>query len=123
MTHINRDVEINITGLKVKTIIGVYEEEKNNPQTLFFDIKIKYDASKAMHSDNLEDAIDYFQISKLIKEKIANNHFELLEKLLDFTLKTIMKLSQVKELEVTIHKPEALKKFGADVSITTSAKK
>ena len=37
---IEEDFKINITNLKVKTIIGIHEEEKKNPQILIIDVKI-----------------------------------------------------------------------------------
>ena len=115
----NKDFKIKITNLKVRTIIGVFEEEKHNPQTLLIDIKIKFDGLKAAQTDNLKDTIDYFQISNLIKEKVESSHFQLLEKLVDFVLKIVMNLSLVKEVKVTIHKPKALESLGACVSISS----
>ncbi len=123
MTHIEKDIKINIKDIKVKTIIGVLDEERQNAQTLFIDVKIKFDASKSMNSDNIKDTIDYFELTKLIKSKVENSHFELLEKLLDFVLRAIMKINLVKEAKVTIHKPEALEKFGAVVSVSSKAKR
>jgi FolB domain-containing protein len=123
MTKISKDIQIDIKGLRTQAIIGVYEEEKNNKQELLIDVNIIFDGANAMLSDDLKDTVDYFEISKEIKDKVENSSFELLEKLLDFVLKIIMKNDLVKEAQVTIHKPEALKNFGAIVSVTSNAKK
>jgi dihydroneopterin aldolase len=123
MTAINHNVHIDIKGLEVKTVIGVFPEEKQMPQTLILDVKIKLDSSRAAKSDDLDDTIDYFRLTELIRDKVQFAHFNLLEKMMDFILKIIMKDSLIEEVEVTIHKPEALKRFGAVVSITSSAKR
>jgi FolB domain-containing protein len=123
MTQINKDIKITIKDLQVSTIIGVLKEERESPQELLIDAKIKFDASGAMKSDDLNDAIDYFKMAKLIQEKVQGSHFQLLEKLLDFLLRVIMKVNLVEEVKLTIYKPQALKKFGALVSVTGSAHK
>ncbi len=121
MTKISTDFTISITNLKIETIIGVLEEEKQNPQTIIIDAKITFDGSKSAKSDKIEDTIDYFQVTRLITENVQASSFELLEKLLDFIINIIMKFSLVKEAEVTIHKPKALESFGASLSISAKA--
>ena len=115
-----QNMEINIKGLKVEAVIGVLATEKVKPQPLLIDIAIKFNAAKSVKSDNLEDTIDYFTLSKLVKEKVQNSNFQLLEKLADFILKEITAINLVKAASVTIHKPEALSQFGAVVSVTST---
>lgn len=123
MSKINKNGEINIQGLKVNTIIGTYAEERHNPQILLIDIKIIFDISEVIKTDKLEDTIDYFELTKSIKEKVESSHFALLEKLADFILKIIMKINKVEKAQVIIHKPQALAKFDAIVSVTANAER
>jgi FolB domain-containing protein len=108
---------INISDLEVVTIIGMLEEEKITPQRLIVNLQIKFDASDAAKSDNIDDTIDYFELTKIVKDFIENSRFELLEKLADQTLKIINQFSdKIIDSTIEIKKPEALKEFGAMVS-------
>jgi D-erythro-7,8-dihydroneopterin triphosphate epimerase len=118
---IDHNFKINITDLKVKTIIGALEEEKQNPQIIIINAIIQFDGVKSAKSDNIDDTVDYFEITKLIKEKVEQTKFELLEKLVDSILKIIMKFHLVTKAKVEIQKPQALAEFGAMVSLKASA--
>ncbi|MEX1032079.1 MAG: dihydroneopterin aldolase [Cellvibrionaceae bacterium] len=70
-----------IRELKIETIIGVYEWEKRNKQTLIFDIEVEADISKAIETDELQYTLDYKAMADRLTEYAANNHFNLVEAL------------------------------------------
>ena len=124
MKKINNYSIIKIEDLEIVTIIGLLEREKTTPQKLIINLEIRLDADKAAISDDINDTIDYFTLTKLVKEFIENSRFELLEKLADQTLKIINQFSdKIIDSTIEIKKPEALKEFGAMVSFKTSSKK
>lgn len=123
MINFSKDNIIKIESLSVKTFIGLYPEEKLAPQELLIDLKIIFDANRAMASDDLLDTIDYFQIASLVKEKVEASNFLLLEKLAHFILEIVIKFNKVKAAEVTIYKPKALENFGALVSFSAAISK
>ena len=124
MKEINNYSIIKIEDLKIVTIIGLLEREKTTPQKLIINLEIRLDADKAAISDDINDTIDYFTLTKSLKEFIENSRFELLEKLADQTLKIINQFSdKIIDSTIEIKKPEALKEFGAMVSFKTSSKK
>ncbi len=115
---------INISDLEVVTIIGMLEEEKITPQRLIVNFQVKFDSSPAAETDNIKDTIDYFELTKIVKDFIENSRFELLEKLADQALKIINQFSdKIIDSTIEIKKPEALREFGAMVSFKTSSKK
>ena len=117
MKEINNYSIIKIEDLKIVTIIGLLEREKTTPQKLIINLEIRLDANKAAISDDINDTIDYFTLTKSVKEFIENSRFELLEKLADQTLKIINQFSdKIIDSTIEIKKPEALKEFGAMVS-------
>ena len=61
--------KIILTELKIETVIGIWEWEKRNPQTILIDLEMQTDIKKASETDSIEDALDYKAITKLI----ANN--------------------------------------------------
>ncbi len=69
---------ISIEGMEFRAPIGCFEEEKVVYPTFLVDLYIEYDASKAMKSDLLENAINYQEVYLRIK-KIMQNHHNLVE--------------------------------------------
>ena len=99
---------IEINKLKIKTILGVYEQERKIPQDVIVNLKIEFDASKAIKSDNIKDALDYAALTQKIKEKAEKSSFYLIEKLAAKILELIMQDKRVCLANVTVTKPNAL---------------
>jgi FolB domain-containing protein len=110
---------INISNLKLETFIGIYPEEKNKKQPLIFDINIKYLAKKINQTNNINDAIDYHDLCLDISDFVESNKFQLLETLINQLQDKIFSDVKIIESEIFIKKPEALKKFGAMVSVSS----
>lgn len=64
-------VELELKGLRFKSPLGCFPEEKKILPTIEVDLLIKYDSKKAMESDLLEDALDYLHIYEEIKTMLA----------------------------------------------------
>ncbi|MDF3055713.1 MAG: folB [Gammaproteobacteria bacterium] len=73
--------KIFICGLKTNAIIGVYEEEKTIKQPIELDITFFTDISKAAHSDDVNDTLDYADVTQKVITWIDETKFELIEKL------------------------------------------
>ena len=66
---------IGLEGLKVHGSIGVYESEKQNGNLLGIDLWVYGDLQPAIHSDNIEDSINYELLEKVAMEEIQKgNH-------------------------------------------------
>lgn len=68
-----------IEGLKVETVIGVYEWEKSILQTLVLDIEMAFDFSKAITSDKLEHTLNYAAVADYCQDFAKIHRFELIE--------------------------------------------
>ena len=100
---------IFIHKLKLNTIIGVFECEKQYPQLVLADISFKVDLQKACDSDNLKDTLDYGTACSLIIEYAASNSHELLESLAESIYKLCKKNFIFEEISITLNKPCAIK--------------
>ena len=61
--------------LKVHGSIGVYESEKKNGNLLEIDLWVYGDLQPAIHSDNIEDSINYELLEKVAMEEVQRgNH-------------------------------------------------
>ena len=113
---------IRITNLKLRTIIGTNDWERECRQDVVVNVKIDFDAAKASQSDAIEDAIDYKTITKRIIKGVEDSSFFLLEKLAKVILDIVMKNPLVKETTVRVDKPFALR-FADSVSVELNEKK
>lgn len=107
---------IRITNLRLRTIIGANDWERNIKQDVVINVTFEYDSSKAQTSDQLKDAVDYKDITKKIIQTVEKSNYELIEKLADVVLTIILEPKQVKSATVRIDKPQALR-FADSVSV------
>jgi dihydroneopterin aldolase len=70
-----------LRGLRIDTVIGIYDWEKAIKQTVVFDIEMAADVARAAASDRIEDTLDYKAISKRLKQFVGEARFELVETL------------------------------------------
>ena len=73
--------KIILRGLPVGCVIGTFPEERTAPQTLFFDLELCGDFSRAGRTDDLNNAVDYTAAEQCVKEYAAGTSFHLLERL------------------------------------------
>jgi len=110
---------IRITNLKLRTVIGANDWERDIKQDVILNITIEFDAKESMASDHLKDTIDYKTVTKEIVKTVEASHFHLLEKLVDTVIKIIMKNKKAQKTTVRIDKPGALR-FADSVSLELS---
>lgn len=100
-------IQIQISGLRAFGYHGVFEHEKINGQEFFVDLEITYEASEAIASDQVEKALDYGEITKIVKDIIENTRRDLIEVLANDIADKILNLKKVTQAAVTVHKPQA----------------
>lgn len=113
---------IRITDLKLRTIIGTNDWERDTKQDVVINITIDYDAHKASISDNIKDTLDYKTLTKKIIQEVETSSFFLLEKLARTALQIIMQHPLVNKATVRIDKPHAIR-FAETVSVEVSDKR
>ena len=62
---------IYIEDLRVKTIIGIFDWERETKQEVSIDIEFPFDCKKAAKNDSIEDTLDYKKICKAVKLRIS----------------------------------------------------
>jgi D-erythro-7,8-dihydroneopterin triphosphate epimerase len=114
--------KIRITNLRLRTIIGANEWERDVEQDIVINVVIDYDATNASKSDNLKDTIDYKTLTKKIIKHVQSSRYFLLEKLADKILTLVLDTPKVTEALVRVDKPLALR-FADSVSVELTKKK
>ena len=111
------DAIIRIKNLRLRTFIGIKEEEIANRQDVVVNVAIHYPAEKSRNSEDINDALNYRTITKAIIAHVEGNRFALLERLTQEILDLVMTHQAVRYAEVEVDKPHALR-FAESVSIT-----
>jgi D-erythro-7,8-dihydroneopterin triphosphate epimerase len=111
---------IRVKDLRLRTFIGIKEEEINNKQDVLINLTILYPAVAAVRDNDIEHALNYRTITKAIIGHVEGNRFALLERLTQEILDLVMTQQSVLYAEVEVDKPHALR-FAESVSITLSA--
>lgn len=89
-------------------IIGIHDWEKQKKQPLFFDLKLYFDCRKAAKSDDIKDALDYFEVCQKVTAFVANSRFELIEALAESVCQLVFKHFKCDKIKLTVLKPEAI---------------
>ncbi len=112
-------MKIRIKNLRVRTIIGIYEWEREHLQEVVVNVEMAFDGSRAVKTDAIEDTVNYKALKKRIIDEVENSDFQLLEKLADHILNIVMDDPKVKNATVEVDKPHALR-FADSVSVVCS---
>ena len=72
---------ITIKDLAVLCRIGVPDEERANPQRLLITVTMSGDFARACASDDIEQTLNYFDVSRRVVEFCRTESFKLIEKL------------------------------------------
>ena len=113
---------IRIKNLRLRTYIGINDDEIRNKQDVVVNVKMHYDAARATDTDNMQDALNYKTVTKAIIKLVEDNRFSLLEKLTADVLAIAAQHDWVTFAEVEVDKPHALR-FSDSVSLTLSCTK
>ncbi|NLC09293.1 MAG: dihydroneopterin triphosphate 2'-epimerase [Gammaproteobacteria bacterium] len=114
--------KIRIKNLRLRTYIGINDDEIRNKQDVLINITLVYRAKDAVISNNIEDALNYRSICKTVIALVESKSFALLERLTQEVLDCVMNFERVEFAEVEIDKPHALR-FSESVSITLTAQR
>lgn len=113
---------IRIKDLRLRTYIGINDDEIRNQQDILINVTIIYPAADAVAVNEIERALNYRTITKALIAHVEGNRFALLERLTQELLDLVMQHQQVHYAEVEVDKPHALR-FAESVSITLSAQR
>jgi dihydroneopterin aldolase len=70
---------VSIRDLRVSTVIGVYDWEREIEQALIFSVDMAADVAKAAARDDIADAVDYSAVAQAVKTVVIEGRFQLIE--------------------------------------------
>lgn len=113
---------IRIKNLRLRTFIGIKEEEVNNRQDVIINAVIHCHAQAAVQSNIIEDALNYRTICKAVIKLVEDQRFALLERMTFEILEIVMAHPDVLTAEVEVDKVGALR-YSDSVSIALGGRR
>jgi dihydroneopterin aldolase / 2-amino-4-hydroxy-6-hydroxymethyldihydropteridine diphosphokinase len=95
---------IELRGLRLVTIIGVLDHERQSPQPLELDIVLHTDLTDACQNDELGDTVNYGEVCELVEKVAAQQHDLLLERFAGRIAEAILTQPRVEEVEISVRK-------------------
>lgn len=98
-----------VKSLRIECIIGVYEHERQTPQSLIVDIDLDYDFAAAAASDAIHDAVDYAFVASRVAALAERRAFKLIETMAEETAAMLLdEHPRVQAVRLEIRKPAAV---------------
>jgi dihydroneopterin aldolase/D-erythro-7,8-dihydroneopterin triphosphate epimerase len=87
----------------------VFPEEREKKQDVIINVVMSADLTRAGHSDEMLDTVDYKRITKAILAAIEPSSYLLIERMAQVVADLCFMDDRVRHVEVTIEKPGALR--------------
>lgn len=94
--------------LKIETVIGIYDWEREIRQTVILDLEMSTDVRRAADSDSIQDALNYKAVTKRLIGFVESSEFQLVETLAERCAEIILNEFDVRWVRLTLNKRGAL---------------
>lgn len=100
---------VYIRDLKIETVIGIYDWEREIRQTVSLDIDMAHDIRRAAATDNIEETLNYKAVAKRMIAFISESEFLLVETMAERCAEIIRSEFSVPWLRLRLSKPGAVR--------------
>lgn len=97
-----------IQGLKIDTVIGIYDWEREIRQDIVLDLEMSADVRAASQTDHIDQALNYKAVSKRLIEFVQSSEFQLVETLAERICAIVIEEFGVAWVKLTLNKGEAV---------------
>jgi dihydroneopterin aldolase len=109
--------KVSIRDLRVATVIGVYDWERETEQALVFAVDMAADVAKAASRDDLADALDYSSAAQTIKTVVIEGRFMLIETAAERVAERLISDYDLAWVRVEVVKPIPSEGYTAAITI------
>ena len=100
---------VYIRDLKIETVIGIYDWEREIRQTVSLDLEMAHDIRRAAQTDNIEDTLNYKAVAKRLIAFVGESEFLLVETMAEGCAKIVQEEFSVPWLRLRLSKPGAVR--------------
>ena len=98
-----------IEDLRIQTVIGVFDWEREIKQFVSLDLELAFDITAAAASDAIGDTLDYKAVSKRLIQFVERSEFQLVEALAERCAAIVLAEFPVPWLRLKLSKPGAVR--------------
>jgi dihydroneopterin aldolase len=98
---------VTLRGLSVRGRHGVFDHERRDGQTFVVDLALGLDTAPAAAGDDLDKTVHYGVLAEQVAAVVSGEPVNLIETLAQRIADTCLAHERVREVEVTVHKPDA----------------
>ena len=99
---------VYIRDLKIETVIGVNDWEREVRQTVSLDLEMATDIHAAAETDDIADTIDYKAVAKRLIDFVEGTDFQLVESIAERVSDIIREEFGVRWVRLRVSKPGAV---------------
>ena len=99
---------VYISDLRIETVIGIYDWEREIRQIVSIDLEMAADNRKAASSDSIDDALNYKAVAKRLIQFVGDSQFQLVETLAERIAEIVLDEFDVDWLRLKLGKPGAV---------------
>ena len=100
---------IFLRELKIETIIGIYDWERETKQVVILDLEMGTDIRAAAQSDAIEKTLDYKAVSKRLITFVEHSSFMLVETLAEQIADILLQEFSIPWLRLQVNKKGAIR--------------
>ena len=100
---------IFLHDLRIETVIGLWEWERQIRQTVALDLEMSADIRKAAASDSVDDTLNYKLVAKRLQQFVGDSSFQLVETLAEKIAGIVLNEFDVAWVRVKVNKPGAIR--------------
>src|ERR1700749_747680 len=112
---------VSIRDLRVSTVIGVYDWERETEQALTFSVDMATDVARAASRDDLRDALDYSAVVDTVKCVVIEGKFQLIETAAERVAQRLIADYGLRWARVQVVKPNTADVYPAAIIIERGA--
>ena len=112
---------VSIRDLRVSTVIGVYDWERETEQALTFSVDMSADVARAAARDDLRDALDYSAVAHTVKCVVIEGKFQLIETAAERVAQTLIAEYGLTWVRVQVIKPITSEGYTAAITVERGA--
>ena len=90
--------------LRIETVIGIYDWEREIKQPVILDLEMATDVRKSAASERIEDALNYKAVAKRLIQFVGESRFQLVETLAERCAEIILNEFDVPWVRLSVNK-------------------
>ncbi|WP_309709011.1 dihydroneopterin aldolase [Pseudolysinimonas sp.] len=99
--------EIRLTGLRATAYHGVFEHERRDGQLFVLDVTVRLPLAPASATDDLDRTVHYGELAEQVVAAVESDPVDLIETVAERVAGVALSFPAVREVVVTVHKPNA----------------